>query len=116
MLLGTDGSIKGRGPLRWLNPSRGMSARGAWECVWAHAVHISGYIPGFGTPPGHMKRLNGVPATGPALTALLARQVPLGDMARGWRGEGRQAGLRPHSAPRPMAGTPARTPGPGTRS
>ena len=66
-----------------LNPSRGMSARGAWECVWAHAVHISGYIPGFGTPPGHMKRLNGVPATGPAPTALLARQVPLGDMARG---------------------------------
>ena len=69
--------------LRWLNPSRGMSARGAWECVWAHAVHISGYSPGFGAPPGHMKRFNGVPATGPAPTALLARQVPLGDMARG---------------------------------
>ena len=70
--------------LRWLNPSsRGMSARGAWECVWAHAVHISGYSPRFGAPPGHMKRFNGVPATGPAPTALLARQVPLGDMARG---------------------------------
>ena len=42
--------------LRWLNPSRGMSARGACECAWARVVPIGGYIPGFGTPPGHMKR------------------------------------------------------------